>query len=159
MLSKTLKILGGILAIALLVAGIVGLYVWYSGSKNSEQSEKFARDAMIAIAKTWEAQEILSRYNPKIKDKIDRATLEQSLDTVRNNGGLRNLQNFDGVLLLIKSFEGDPDSTAVYRGELSLEKKEYVMRLHVSKWNGQWYIDQIDLCDKAIPDSLKNCRL
>ena len=62
-------------------------------------------------------------------------------------------------MILIKSFKGNPESTAVYNGELRLEKGSYIMRLYVSKWDGNWVVDQIDMCDKAIPESLENCRL
>ena len=159
MIGKVLKIFGGILALIILAGITFGIYSWYAGSKNSEESEKFARDAMAAIGNKWEPNEIIERYNPRIRAKIDSAALKRTLKTVRRDGTLKSLSNVEGVMLLIKSFEGDPDSTAVYRGELALEKKVYVMRLYISKWNNQWFIDQIDLCDSSQPNSLQNCKL
>jgi len=159
MIGKILKIFGGIFALIIVVGITFGIYSWYAGSKNSEESEKFARDAMAEIGKKWEPHEIMERYNPRIRKKIDSAALTRTLQTVRKDGTLKSLSNVEGVMRLIKSFEGDPDSTAVYRGELTLEKKVYVMRLYISKWNNQWFIDQIDLCDSSEPNSLQNCKL
>lgn len=159
MSGKVLKVLGSIFTVVLVIGAAFGLYVWYSGNQNSVESEKFARESMEAVAKHWSASEVLNRFNPRIRAQIGQTELQKTLDTVKRNGGLKELKNLEGALLLVKSFEGDPDSAAVYRGRLTLEKHAYVMRLYVSKSDGRWFIDQIDLCDESIPDSLVNCRL
>lgn len=143
----------------IIIGSIMGVYVWYSGNKNSEESEKYAHAAMKAIAVKWDTKEVLDRYNPKIRDKLDQVALQRNLNSVKKDGDLKSITNVEGVLLLIKSLEGDPDSAAVYRGDIELENKFYVMRLYISKWNNQWYIDKIDLCDKTAPSSLSNCQL
>ena len=159
MFGKIFKFLG--IAFAILVSVIVTFVLFniYYEDKNSRESEQFARESMIAIARNWDIKEILNRYNPRIKERLTIGALENNLRSMEKVGTLKRVDNFDGNLLLVKSFQGDPDSTAVYKGELSLEKGVYVIRLLLSKWDDEWFIDQIDLCDKKVPGSVENCRL
>ena len=160
MMSKILKVLGVLLLIIIFI--IVALIVTniYYDKKNSKDSQQFALDAMKAIASTWDKQEVLNRYNPSIKPKIDLEALEKSLFVLKKDGVLKGeIKNINGNLIMIKSFEGNPNSTAVYNGEINLDNGNYVMRLYLSRWDSNWCIDQIDVCDKKMPESLENCKI
>jgi hypothetical protein len=159
-MSKILKVLGAIfIVIILLVVSFVLMNIYYN-SRNSKESKHFAGEAMYSIGSSWDKEEVLKRYNPTIRPKISIEALAENLAKLGKSGVLKgNVENVDGHLILIKSFEGNPESTAVYNGELRLEKGSYVMRLYVSRWDGSWVIDQIDVCDKTIPESLENCKL
>ena len=159
MFGKIFKFLGIVFSVVILVVVTLFLINIYYEGKNSRESEQFARESMTAIAKNWAIKEILDRYNPRTKARLAIDALENNLRSMEKVGTLKSVDNFDGNLLLIKSFEGDPDSTAVYKGELNLEKGVYVIRLLLSKWDDKWFIDQIDLCDKQVPGSVDNCRL
>ncbi len=159
MFGKIFKLLG--IAFAILISVIVTFVLFniYYEDKNSRESEQFARESMTAIARNWAIKEILDRYNPRIKERLAIDALENNLRSMEKVGTLKSVDNFDGNLLLVKSFQGDPDSTAIYKGELNLEKGVYVIRLLLSKWDDKWFIDRIDLCDKLVPGSVENCRL
>jgi len=158
MLKKLLKVLANFLLFVGATAIIFGAYIWYSGSKNSEESEKFAKEAMTAIAKDWQAKELLDRYNPKARKQMDQTKLQRNMETLREWGGLQSLANVDGHMPLNTSVGNNPESVAVYRGDLMLEKGKAIMRLRVSKRNGQWVIDRMDICN-ASTKAAEECSL
>ena len=117
MFGKISKFLGIAFAILISVIVIFVLFNIHYEDKNSRESEQFARESMTAIAENWAIKEILDRYNPRIKARLAIDALENNLRSMQKVGTLKSVDNFDGNLLLINSFEGDPDSTAVYKGK------------------------------------------
>ena len=159
-MNTILKKLGTIFFVLIVLVAVYILMLLYYNSRNSKESKRFAGEAMYSIASSWGTEEVLKRYNPAIRPNIGVEALAGNLALLKKNGVLTgNVENVDGHLILIKSFEGNPESTAVYNGEVRLENSSYVMRLYVSKWDGNWVIDQIDVCDKTIPENLANCKL
>jgi hypothetical protein len=158
MLRKALKIIGGFfLVIGALITVIFG-YFGYLAHRNSNESEAFARESMVAISKDWQAKELLDRYSPDAKKKMNTAKLAANMETLKEWGGLQNLGNLEGLMPLSGSIGNDPEAIAVYRGELMLEKGKALMRLRISKVEGKWSIDRIDICN-ADSKAAEECSL
>jgi len=160
MFKVLLKILGAIFTVLVLIVCGFFSYVWYldyAGDRNERKAKEFARESILAISETWDVRELLKRYNPRHKAKIDNVALERAFELPRKSGSRQNLSELEGALGLRKSIGAGLESTAIYTGTVISEHGIYVMRLDLSKWDGDWFIDQFDVCDKTTPVRLTRC--
>ncbi len=148
------------IAAILLAVGAAGLYWLMSPSALDAECAAYVDDAAVAISTHWSKGELLRRATPSLAKHMSVKPEEFDAFFENTSSGLGLLRRYEGATgraMVVTS--GEPtvfkpgtgpektttDITALYFASAKYEKGNATLRFWLSKNDGRWKIDQIDV--------------
>ena len=148
------------IAAVLLIAGAAGLYWVMSPSALDAECVAYVDDAAVAISAHWSKRELLSRATPSLAKHMSVKPEEFDAFFENTSTGLGALHRYEGAtgrVTVVTS--GQPtvvtpgtgpgkletDITALYFASAKYERGSATLRFWLSKKDGSWKIDQLDI--------------
>jgi hypothetical protein len=133
----------GIVGVLLVVGGGVGFFfLARTGAALDASSRSYADQAVVAIAKTWNTDELWKRASPEFKKSTQPDDLAMLFDAA--NAALGPLVEYEGAqgdALIAKAIGSDGDIRARYVAQGRFAKDQAVFDISLRQINDVWMID------------------
>lgn len=139
-MKKFLMIFGAIALVCVVALG--GMIGWaaYRGSALDKESKAYVDDAVPAITRSWNKQELLDRAAPEFKAKIAPDQLTTIFASLAQFGPMIEYQGAKGDAAMSYGTEGFNGTSAQYEAKARFQNGSAIFRIALVKKDGRWMI-------------------
>lgn len=148
-MKKTLMILGGIFAVAVVV--IVGAIVFAAvkGPALDRESKQYAEATLPAIISQWDIQALQARTSPEFKAAVSDEVLEKLIRIYQKLGKLKEYKGTNGQANVSLTLQQGTVISARYIANADFEAGPATITLDLIKHGDQWQILSLRIDSKV----------
>ena len=148
-MRKFFYILGILVAICVVAAGVALGIVVYKGRALDAESKTYVDSAVPAITANWNQEELLKRATPELRNSIRPGQLTALFEAFSRLGTLVTYEGATGQANMTYFTGTGGAVTATYVAKAKYQNGEATIRIVLLKQDGQWFIHNLHIDSPA----------